>query len=76
LIFEVPDKGTGSQLEFSLGQTVLQGDFPTGTYALTLSFPGEPPGGLLGIRLVGESLNERPEDEKFLRVVSANVIKR
>jgi phosphoglycerol transferase len=76
LIFEVSDTETGSQLEFSLGQTVLQGDFPTGTYALTLSFPGEAPGGLLEIRLVGESLNERPVDEKFLRVVSANVIKR
>jgi phosphoglycerol transferase len=75
LIFEVPETGTSSRLEFSIGETALQGDFPTGAYALTLSFPGEAAGGLLKIRLVGESVNDRPLDKKFLRVISANVVK-
>ena len=75
LIFEVSDSGSNSQLEFVLGKTVLQGDFPTGTYAITLSFPAAAPGGSLEIRLVGESLTDRSLDEKFLRIISANVVK-
>jgi hypothetical protein len=75
LIFEVPDIGANSQLEFVLGKSVLQGGFPSGTYALTLSFPGEASGGSLEIRLVGELLADRPSDERFLRIISANVVK-
>jgi phosphoglycerol transferase len=75
LIFEVPDTGANSQLEFVLGKSVLQGEFPSGIYALTLSFPGEASGSSLEIRLVGESFADRPSDEKFLRIISANVFK-
>lgn len=77
LIFEVPETKTNLNLEFTLGQSILQGDFPTGTYAVTLSFPKEPPGRILEIRVTGESLKEGPlADDKFLRIVSANVVQR
>jgi hypothetical protein len=75
LIFEVSDVEEKSQLEFVLGNTVLTGEFPAGTYALTLSFSGEASGESLIIRLPAGADSVRGEDSKFLRVISANVAK-
>ena len=75
LIFEVSDVEEKSQLEFVLGNTVLTGEFPAGTYALTLSFSGEASGKSLIIRLPAGADSARGEDSKFLRVISANVAK-
>ena len=75
LIFEVSDVEEKSQLEFVLGSTVLSGEFPAGTYALTLSFPGEASVNSLTIRLAAGAEAPRDADSKFLRVISANLVK-
>jgi phosphoglycerol transferase len=76
LIFEVSGPEANSTLEFALGKTVLSGEFSVGTYALSLAFPGEVPGGSLEIRLGAGSQVDRTSDSKFLRVISVNVVKR
>lgn len=75
LIFEVPDAQNDSRLEFVFGSTVLSGAFPAGTYALTLSFPGEEAGDSITIKLADEPGLKRQPEEKFLRVISANIVK-
>jgi hypothetical protein len=75
LIFEVSDAEEKSQLEFVLGNTVLSGEFPAGTYALTLSFPGEAAGNSLSIRLASGTETAREADSKFVRVISVNIVK-
>jgi hypothetical protein len=76
LIFEVSGPEANSTLEFALGKTVLSGEFSVGTYALSLAFPGEVPGGSLEIRLGAGSQVDRTSNSKFLRVISVNVVKR
>jgi hypothetical protein len=75
LVFEVPDAENDSRLEFVFGSTVLSGAFPAGTYALTLSFPGEEAGDSITIRLPDEPGSTPQPDEKFLRIISANIVK-
>jgi hypothetical protein len=76
LIFEVAGPEANSTLEFALGKTVLSGEFPVGTYAVSLAFPGEVTGGSLEIRLGAGSQVDRTPDSKFLRIISLNVVKR
>jgi hypothetical protein len=72
LLLEVSELGAGGEIEFILGQTVLKGQLPVGTYALALEFPLESNGGEMIIRAAAGSPAAVTLDGKFVRVVSIN----
>jgi hypothetical protein len=73
LLLQVSELGAGGEIEFVLGQTVLKGQLPLGTYALALDFPLERMGGELIVRAAAGSTASSSEDGKFVKVVSINV---
>jgi hypothetical protein len=74
LILDVSEVASQGNIEFVIGDVVLAGQLPPGTFALSLNFPTQSEIGNLIIRaaLDSEAARSGPTD-RFIRIVSINV---
>ena len=77
LVLEVSEVASRGNLEFVMGEKVLTGQLPAGTYALSLNFANESEVGVLTIRAATDSeAASSGQSDQFVRIISANVTKR
>jgi hypothetical protein len=73
LVLELSESASQSELEFVIGRTVIRGTVPVGLSAFSLQFPRQETTGELIIRVPADSSISLDENQKFVRVVSANL---